>query len=857
MLRTIIAGLKARTARLVLSSIAIALGVAFVSGTLVLGDAMKASMQDEFAKGARGVDASVYLSGEDESADAPQSITEETLDKVRNAKGVAGADTRSYQQVPLLTAAGKAKPASAGPLASTERLREYDLADGRYPSAATEAAIDVRSLTTSKLTLGGQLTLLGKDDEKHSYTIVGTFRQGANSMSLSGSDHVVLMPEALRALDPDVRSYQLVATAAPGVSQQQLVDNITAAIGAKGYHFQTGEQLTKQTLTDISSQAGEMTKVLLAFGLIALVVAAMVIYNTFTILVAQRTRELALMRCVGASRGQVFRSVLAEALAMGLFASVIGLFGGLGVSALLQKVIGSFDEGGGDVTVYTPVSLGTVLAAFGVGTLITVLAAVLPARKATRVAPVAALRSQLDTHDEVKRTGKLRVAFAVLLGALGVAAVAFGFTLKEEAAMLVSGAGTMLLLAMVLVLGPLLVGPVNRVLGVLPKLLFGVPAKLASANAGRNPKRTAATTAALMIGVTIVSMVTVVATSAKETANAEVDKRFPADYTVSSSLYSRQLPKELVEQLAKVSEVAKASPTSSVSADLGNERFGYFTGVAADALGNLVRPVVTSGSLDRLGDGDLAISAKFAERTGIKLGDPITLTSSPSFRGPATKDTPRNTHAVKVVAIIETGQLGNGLVSMGTVAKLDPQAEGFDQILVKLKDGVSADAGRKAVEAVTDPSPLAVIDSAAETKAQLSQQLDQVLAFIWALIGLAVIIALFGIANTLTLSVLERTRESALLRALGLTRGQLRLMLVVESILMAVMGAAIGLVLGIGFGWVVTTALSTNTFKIDFTVPFGQITVMLLAAVVAAIVAAALPARRAGRTSIVSGMAEA
>jgi putative ABC transport system permease protein len=853
MLRTILAGLKARTARLVLSSIAIALGVAFVSGTLVLGDAMKQSMQDEFAKGARGVDVSVALSGEDApAADAPQGISAETLDKVRHAQGVAGADTRSYQQVPLITAAGKAKPATAGPLASTEQLREYDLADGRYPSSATEAAVDVRSLSTSKLAIGQQLTLLGKDDQKHSFTIVGTFRQGANSMSLGGSDHIVLLPAALRTLDPDVRDYQLVATAAPGVSQQQLLENIRTAIGAKGYVFQTGDQLTQQTLTEINSRAGEFTQVLLAFAVIALVVAAMVIYNTFTILVAQRTRELALMRCVGASRGQVFRSVLAEAVAMGLFASVIGLFGGLGVSALLQKVIGSFGEDT-VTTIYTPLGLNTVLAAFGVGVLITVLSAVLPARKATRVAPVAALRSQLDTSDEVKRTGKLRVVFAVLLGVLGVAAIAFGFTLKEEAAMLVSGVGTMILLAMVLVLGPLLVGPVNRVLGGLPKLMFGVPAKLASANAGRNPKRTAATTAALMIGVTIVSLVTVVATSAKTTANAEVDQRFPADYTVSSSLYSRQLPKDLADQLSKVPEVAKVAPTSGVGAELGNNQYGYFTGVSPAALGDLVRPKVVSGSLDRLGDGDLAISQKFAERTGIALGESVTLTSG--GRGATTEE--KFTHQVKVVAIIETGQLGNGLVSMGTVGKLDPKAEGYENILVKLKDGVSTEAGRKAVEKVTDASPLAVIDSAAETKAQLSAQLDQVLAFVWALIGLAVIIALFGIANTLTLSVLERTRESALLRALGLTKGQLRLMLVVESILMAVMGAAIGLVLGVGFGWVITTALSSNTLAIAFTVPFGQIGVMLLAAVVAAIIAAALPARRAGRTSIVSGMAEA
>jgi putative ABC transport system permease protein len=397
----------------------------------------------------------------------------------------------------------------------------------------------------------------------------------------------------------------------------------------------------------------------------------------------------------------------------------------------------------------------------------------------------------------------------------------------------------MALLAMVLVLGPLLVGPVNRVLGVLPRLLLGVPAKLASANAGRNPKRTAATTAALMIGVTIVSLVTVVANSAKETANAQIDDRMPADYTVTSAVYDRPLPKELAEQLAAVPEVAKVAPTTVLYGE--NE---YFTGIPRDAIGSLFRPTVTSGSLDDLGDGTVAVNADYAKRRNVAVGSVV------SFKPGA-----EEARELKVIAVVEGQRLSDGIMTMETASRFEEAAEGYESILVKLDDGVAN--GRAAVEKVTDPSPLAVLDSAAETKEQLNQQLNQVLAFIWALIGLAVVIALFGIANTLTLSVLERTRESALLRALGLTKGQLRLMLVVESVLMALMGAAIGLLLGIGFGWVIIEALSNDTISVDLVVPFGQIGVMLAGAVVAAIVAAALPARRAARTSVVAGMAEA
>ncbi|HEX6343870.1 ABC transporter permease [Umezawaea sp.] len=843
MLKTIIAGVRARTARLLLSSIAIMLGVAFVSGTLVLGDGITEGMKDEFAKTSRGVDASMSLTGE--GPESETGISQAALDKVRGTQGVQGADIRSYVSAALLTAGGKAKPASAGPLASTPELREYDLKDGRFPASTTETAVDVRALATTKLSLGQQITLLDENDAKHSFTIVGTFAQGANSMSLGGSEHLVLLPEALTGLSDKVRGYELVAKAAPGVTQQQLVANLEKTFGGdRAFKFQTGEQLTTETLKQISERSNEFTQLLLAFALIALVVAAMVIYNTFTILVAQRTRELALMRCVGASRGQVFGSVIAEAVAMGFLASVIGLFGGIGVSALMQTVVGSLS--GDNTVVRLPVTPTTVLAAFGVGVLITVVSAALPARKATKVAPVAALRAQLDSGEEVARTGKLRIAFAVLLGLAGAGVVYLGTGMEEEAALIITGSGTMLLLAMVVTLGPVLVGPVNRVLGVVPRALFGVPAKLASGNAGRNPKRTAATTAALMIGVTIVSLVTVVATSAKETASAEVDQRFPADYTVTSSIYSRPLQQDLLDQLTAVPQVAKVAPVAAFApeSEENSQYSAYLEATTPEALGDLVRPKVVSGSITGLEDGEVAISSSFAKRGGLAVGGTL-----PQGVGATKKD-------LKVVAVVD-GIDSSGIVTLATLNSFNPDTPGFRSIMVKLKDGVGAEAGRAAVEKVTDPSPIAVIDSAAETKAQLNTQVDQVLGFIWALIGLAVIIALFGIANTLTLSVLERTRESALLRALGLTKSQLRLMLVVESVLMAVMGAAIGLVLGVGFGWILVEALSSDSFPITFDVPVGQIGVMLLAAVVAAMIAAAMPARRAARTSVVAGMAEA
>ncbi|SFR20703.1 putative ABC transport system permease protein [Lentzea waywayandensis] len=838
MLKTILAGLRARTARLVLSSIAIALGVAFVTGTLVLGDAVGEQTRDNFARSARNVDAAVHL-GEN-SPDRDKGIPADFVQKIRNTPGVEGADSREFGSAALLSGEGKARGAMVQPLPTTEKLRDFNLKDGKFPVKADEAAIDVKTAQVAKLKVGDKLKLLDEENAEHAFTIVGTYQQGASSISMSGSDHVLVSPEGLRTVIPEQRIYEIVAVAKPGVSQQQLVSDITKAIGS-GYEVQTGEQLTQATLEQVGDAAGEIKTFLLAFAAISLVVAGMVIYNTFTILVAQRTKELALLRCVGANRSQVFRSVLAEALFMGLTASVLGLLGGVGVSAALQAFISTVGgPGGEDAPIRLPISWVTIAAGFGVGVVVTVLSAVLPARRATKVAPVAALRSQPDSSDDVARTGKLRIIVATLIALAGGAAVYFGLQQeKEEPAMFITGGATMVLLLAVLLLGPLYVPLVNRLFG---KALRGVPAKLASANAGRNPKRTAATTAALMIGVTIVAMVTVVAGSGRATMNEQVDKRFPADYAVKSNVYSQPLSQKFTDDLAKVRNVAQVAPELRAYGESPKLQYADVTGYPTDAIGSLVRPDTAAGTLTGLKDNEIAMREKEAKEAGLTVGSTVPISG---------KD-------FKVVALIKDNSYGTGIVTLAAAQSLLKEpVKGYQNVLVKLAPGTDITVARADLERFIATSPVAVLDSAAETKAELNGQIDQILMFIWALVGLALIIALFGIANTLTLSVLERTRESALLRALGLTRGQLRQMLVVESILMALIGAVVGVLLGAGFGWLLVEAISNSEFTISFSIPFGQIGIMLGLAVVAAIIAAALPARRAARNSVVAGMAEA
>ncbi|GAA0644072.1 ABC transporter permease [Kutzneria viridogrisea] len=838
MLKTTLAGLRARTARLVLSSIAIVLGVAFVSGTLILGSALDANLHNDFARQTRGVDVSVEP-GRSSSGSADEDrggISQTQLDQVRAVPGVAAADARWGAQVPLVGANGKAKSATVSALEGDQRLRMTDLQEGRMPAKADEIALDATTAQTAKLAVGQKVSVLDQADKPVPLTIVGTYTQGVSKSSLSG-DAAVLLPSALAPLAKEHYVGQVVVAADQGVSQQQLADRISTAVGGK-LSVKTGEQYTVDVLKQISRGSGGLTQFMLVFALIALVVAAMVIYNTFTILVAQRTRELALLRCIGADRGQVFRSVLLEALVMGLFASVLGLGAGVGLSAALQAGVGSV-FGGSKGPVQLPLTVNTVLIAFGVGVVVTVLSAVLPALRATRVAPLAALRSLPDSQDEVRRTSVVRMAFVAILALLGGGVCFIGLRSGDSVGFIVTGLGTMVLLGAVIALGPVIVGPVNRVLGALPRLLFGVPAKLASANATRNPKRTAATTAALMIGVTIVTMITVAAASGKESVTSEIDKQFPADYLVTSAVREHPLPTSLADQLRAQPEVQTVTPTGSAEVKVNGKSL-YLFGTPADSLGKSVQLKQSQGDVSRLGPDTLLLSDSQATRYGLKVGDRVRA-------GGAT---------LTLAGTYSNEDQSSAIVSLETLQRIAP-GTGYRMIMIKARDGVSPQAGQAAVEKATASSPIAEVASGAARKSDLAGRVDQMLMIMWALVGLAVVIALFGIANTLTLSVLERTRESALLRALGLTRGQLGFMLLIESVLIGLMGAVIGVLLGIGFAKLVVSALSTDKLQVGFVLPAGQLAVMLAVAVLAAAVAAVLPARRAARTSVVAGMAEA
>uniref|UniRef100_UPI0015F12222 ABC transporter permease n=1 Tax=Amycolatopsis pittospori TaxID=2749434 RepID=UPI0015F12222 len=413
MLRTVLAGLKARPLRLLLSAIAVTLGVTFVAGSFVLGDAVGAGLRDAVAFETRGVDASI-------SSTRRVALDDTMLAEVRQIPGVAAADGRATVSAPILDATGRPKDAAATASGTDERLRPYDLTDGRFPVGPGEVAMERHS--AEDFTVGRTVTVFDTSGGRHPLTLTGTFSRPTDS-GLGGAN-LVVSPETLRKLDPSATFGQIVVRAEPGVASTALAKDLKQALGVTAV---TGKEAAAQLLRETAPNGAGMAEFFTAFAVLSMVVAAMVITNSFTILVAQRSRELALLRCVGAGKRQVFAGVLAEAAVVGGIASVVGLFGGLGVAAALQAVAGQEN-------VYVPLTTRTTVAALAIGVGVTTLAAAIPAWSATRVPPVEALRT--PTEGRSARAGRPRViaAAALFLSGVGAAVLALQSTVEDGAA---------------------------------------------------------------------------------------------------------------------------------------------------------------------------------------------------------------------------------------------------------------------------------------------------------------------------------------------------------------------------------------------------------------------------------------
>ncbi|WUI04573.1 ABC transporter permease [Spirillospora sp. NBC_00431] len=838
MLRTTLAGLRAHKLRLLLTAVAITLGVGFISGTFVLTDTMDKGVAKTFARSADKVDFAVLP---DDGAD--KGLSADTLRRVRAVPGVTDVHGMVKGDAALVGKDGKAVGdfPTVGMSVPSGRLLRYDFDRGRPPSGGGETVLDTELAKREGYTVGDVVTILDEKNRPHRFKVVGLVDFGIDQEA-SFRGGVGFDPATAMAMTGE-KTYEEIDVAGGDRAAIEAAVKASAGEGAGASdRVYSGAELG----AELAKAAGADTKViragLLIFGLVAMLVSALVIYNTFSILIAQRMREMALLRCVGATRRQVFGGVVVESAVVGLIGSLLGLAAGVGLGAGalvgIRQLDASLATTGPSGTSLTP---RTIVLGLAVGVIVTVASALLPARAATRVAPVAALRSELEPGSGRFRLGVPRTTIAVLLGAAGLAIGVLGsLTMpKGQAAMFVVAlAGGVFFLAVIAAM-PALVRPLGRFAGAAPARLGGVPGRLAVANAQRAPRRTATTTIALTVGVGLMSLFAVIAASGKATATHKLEEQFPVEFQIRTQDFEGTVPRALGETLRKRPEVAEVIELHRKETKAAGKDKDVAT-VTASALGRIVKPEMTKGTLDAARKpGTAMVDTNTAKTAGLARGETVQL------------KTIQGTVPVKITAEYAPGFGLDGIVVPEPDFTRYFGARDPSGIFVKTRDDVAASDARRVVEGAAQPYPAAKVTSSAEFKESMTKAVDMMLMIFGGLLGLAIVIALFGIANTLTLSVVERTRESALLRALGLTKRQLRRMLSVEALVMAVIGAFTGVVLGVAFGWAATNAMATDSI---FSLPYLQVVAFVVLAGLAGTAAAVMPARRAARTSIVESL---
>ncbi len=834
-------GLMAHKLRLAATALAIVLGVSFVSGTYVLTDTITASFDSLFKQVTQGIDVAVRSEetfGGFETGEVRDPMPASLLERIQAVDGVRVAEGSVTGYAQLVGKDGKAVTTGGAPSLGvsfnqdTQFTAGSTVRSGRLPSGPTEMAIDAKTAEDTGYVVGDRAKVLFQGPARD-YTVSGIIGFG-EADNLGGARLVGFdLATAQEVMNREGRFDEIDVAAEGGVTPEQLRDRIRAAVDPR-YEVLTGEELAEDSAAAINDTIGRfLGTALLAFAFVALLVGAFLIFNTFTIIVAQRTRELALLRCLGASRRQVMNSVLLESVIVALVASLVGLGLGVLIASGLKALLSTFL--GADIPA-TGIQFQprTVIVSLAVGLIVTVLAAVMPARKATRVPPVAAL--QPETAFAPTGFRKRRIVLGVLITTVGVALLLAGLFRSEGNRLVNVASGAVVVFLGVAVLSPLIARPLARVIGWPFARAFRLPGNLARENAMRNPRRTASTAAALMIGLALVSFVSIFAASIKASTTEILEESVTADYILFNDNFQPFSP-EAAERLAEQPQLAAVA----------GMRFGPWKldGVGKSLAGidpvtyqQVVRTEVTDGSFDDLASGGLAVKDTVAESSGWTVGENVAM------------EFPRTgVEQVPVKAIYEDNSL-NGDFLLGLTTYERAYADQADsQILVKAAPGVAPADSRAAIDQVMTDFPNVTVRDQAEFREEQARQIDQIINLFYSLLGLAILIALFGIVNTLGLSIFERIRELGLLRAVGATRRQLRSMIRWEAVIIAVLGAVLGLAVGVFFGWTIVRALASQGIT-EFTVPAGQLVSFVLAAAIAGILAAVLPGRRAAKIDV-------
>ncbi|MEZ3181501.1 ABC transporter permease [Streptomyces pimonensis] len=839
MFRTALRNVSAHKARLLMTVLAVMLGVAFVSGTLVFTNSLSDALQKQSAKGFDHVDVAVtpkWKKAEGDKVGEYQVLTRELVDDSAAVPGAAqvigtvqGFTAIADKDGDLL---GDGFQSQGGNYWGAEDPR-YPLVDGRTPKGEGEILIDSETAERAGYQVGDTVRM-SVDGPVLEPEITGIFTTDDGNVAAGGSLTLFDTASAQKLFGKAGTFDEIAVKAKDGVSDTALQAQLEKALPSDVVETTTGTELADDQAKAIASSMSGLKQGLLVFAGISLFVGTFIIANTFTMLISQRTKELALMRAVGASRRQVTQSVLIEAFVVGAVAAVAGLVAGVGIGAGLRSLMGTLDAPMPDGPLV--VSPGTVGSAFAVGILVTVLAAWLPGRRAARIPPVAAMsavHAQATTKSLV-----LRNTLGALLSAAGVAVVLAATTMEGTDGQAPMGLGAVLLIIGVFVLTPLVSRPL--IAAAAPVLrVFGVSGKLARQNSVRNPRRTAATASALMIGLTLITGMTVMAGSLQKSIDKMAASAIEADYMVSMA-NGRPLSPEVEKKLKRSGDVTATSPMRNavVRIDGGTE---YLTGVDGATIGELTEFPVAQGAFE-VGGTQVVVDEDTAKSYGWKTGSDFTVVYADGEKQQLT-----------VSGVYRANEMVSGIM-IDTAALGPHEAEPADMmVMVKTADGTS-DVVKDALEKTLGTSPAISVQDKQDLSNEIAQMFTLILNMVYGLLAMAVIVAVLGVVNTLAMSVFERSQEIGMLRAIGLDRKGVKRMVRLESLVISLFGAVLGLGLGVFFGWAAGELVGSRMATYELVLPWSRMGVFLLLAAVVGVLAALWPARRAARLNMLQAI---
>ncbi|MEU9022454.1 FtsX-like permease family protein [Actinomadura sp. NPDC048394] len=820
--------LAAHKIRLVLTAVAVILGVAFVAGTLIFTDSMNKQFDDLFSRVGKNVAVDVRAKkvvGGDDDGQAAQPVPASVLTALKGVDGVKNpqGNVNGYAAVVgrdgKIVGSGGQGPPQLGTNWNT--IGSFDLKSGRAPHGPAEVIIDAETAKKGRLAIGDTVGVVSSGAAQR-MRIVGLIDTG----NLMGASVTAFDTPTAQKLLLKPGYYSDIEMSSSGPSETQLRDRV-AKVLPDGVEAVTGTKMRDENKSDVAQIMGFFRTFLLVFALISIFVGAFIIFNTFSMLVAQRTRELALLRAIGAARPQVTRAVIGEAVAVGFVGSTLGLAAGAGLAALLQGQMGDAGSGGLTFTA-TP-----VIWSYVVGIVVTVVSAYFPARRAAKIPPVAAMRDDVALP---QRTLRIRVALGSLLTLVGAGLIAAGLAGNGGNPAVPVGAGAFAVFIGVAMLAPVISVPVVKVLGWPFARLMGAPGRLARQNALRNPRRTAATAAALMIGLALITTVNVLGATMRASIDQQVDAQFGADYLVQAT--GGDITPDATQKIKAAPGVESASPTYEGTAKLAGDRGTYMSGDVG-VIAKAARLKMVSGGT-AIGANGLMVNESTAKDKGWHVGSTV----------PALFPDGK-TEQLKVTGIFAKSDLIGGRIVAEQVYLRHTVRPSVDAVLV---NAAKTDAATKtSIESALKAYPNLKVSDQSSLKKDARKQVDGFVTFLSILLAMSVIIAAVGVVNTLALSVIERTREIGLLRAIGISRRQLRRMIRIESIVIAVFGAVLGMGIGVAFGAALQNALKGQGLGV-LAVPYGTLGVYLVVAAVIGVLAALWPAWRAGRMDVLKAI---